>query len=94
MPNCGISKGKKFFEGVYSEFLIVRSSELFLLGGCGLPLSFDLSSGSNWVYWKDGSWTGLVFLMGSNMKGSLGVGGCLGGSLSSFLRGVGIGGSV
>ena len=32
--------------------------------------------------------------MGSKMKGSLGVGGCLGGSLKSCLRGVGTGGGV
>ena len=32
--------------------------------------------------------------MGSSMKGSLGVGGCLGGFLSSCLRGVGTGGGV
>ena len=32
--------------------------------------------------------------MGSKMKGSLGVGGFLGGSLSSLFRGVGIAGGV
>ena len=45
-PNCGILRGKYFLEGVYSGFLIVRSSELFLFGGSGLPLSLVLGSGS------------------------------------------------
>ena len=54
-PNCGILRGKYFFEGVYSGFVMVKSSELFLLGGGGLPLSLVGDSGSVWVNLKDGS---------------------------------------
>ena len=34
---------------------MVKSSELFLLGGSGLPLSLVGGSGSVWVNLKDGS---------------------------------------